>query len=176
MVGNSKLCGGIAELQLPECNYEGDKKTRSNSTFTLAISILLGFLGLVFVVCALYICWFRKTTKDNSSADSENSLFRVTYQSLLQATNGFSPSNLIGAGSFGSMYKGVLDGRIVAVKVLNLLRQGASKSFISECEALRNIKHRNLVKVLTACSAVDYQGNDFKALVYELMVNGSLEE
>ncbi|XP_057508214.1 putative receptor-like protein kinase At3g47110 isoform X2 [Actinidia eriantha] len=176
VVGNSKLCGGIAELQLPECNYEGDKKTRSNSTFTLAISIPLGFLGLGLVVCALYICWFRKTTKDNSSADWENSLFRVTYQSLLQATNGFSSSNLIGAGSFGSVYKGVLDGRIVAVKVLNLLRQGASKSFISECEALRNIRHRNLVKVLTACSSVDYQGNDFKALVYEFMVNGSLEE
>uniref|UniRef100_A0A5B7BBX5 non-specific serine/threonine protein kinase n=1 Tax=Davidia involucrata TaxID=16924 RepID=A0A5B7BBX5_DAVIN len=60
--------------------------------------------------------------------------------------------------------------------VLNLLRHGASKSFIAECEALKNIRHRNLVKVLTACSSVDYQGNDFKALVYEFMVNGSLEE
>ena len=74
------------------------------------------------------------------------------------------------------MYKGVIDGRIVAVKVLNLLRRGASKSFVSECEALRNIRHRNLVKVLTACSTIDYQGHDFKALVYEFMVNGSVEK
>ncbi|KDP44790.1 hypothetical protein JCGZ_01290 [Jatropha curcas] len=51
-----------------------------------------------------------------------------------------------------------------------------AKSFMAECEALRNIKHRNLVKIVTACSSVDYQGNDFKALVYEFMVNGSLEE
>lgn len=43
-------------------------------------------------------------------------------------------------------------------------------------EASRNIRHRNLVKVLTVCSGVDYQGNDFKALVYEFMVNGSLED
>ncbi|KAL7229119.1 hypothetical protein ACSBR2_007755 [Camellia fascicularis] len=55
--------------------------------------------------------------------------------------------------------RGILEygATIVAVKVLNLQRHGDSKSFIAECKALRNIKHRNLVKVLTACSGVDYQ-------------------
>ncbi|XP_018503848.2 probable LRR receptor-like serine/threonine-protein kinase At3g47570 [Pyrus x bretschneideri] len=84
-------------------------------------------------------------------------------------------------GNFGSVYKGVLDvdngtRQLVAVKVFNMLRQGASKSFIAECETMRNIRHRNLVKVVTSCSSVDFSGNDFKALVYELMDNGSLEE
>ena len=76
------------------------------------------------------------------------------------------------------MYRGNLDQdrHIVAVKVLNLLCHGASKSFIAECEALKNIRHRNLVKVLTTCSSVDYQGQDFKALVYEFMTNGNLDE
>ncbi|THG01504.1 hypothetical protein TEA_022295 [Camellia sinensis var. sinensis] len=46
----------------------------------------------------------------------------------------------------------------------------------SQFTALRHIKHRNLVKVLTTCSSVDYHGNDFKALVYEFMVNGGLED
>ncbi|PON62101.1 Mitogen-activated protein kinase kinase kinase [Parasponia andersonii] len=46
---------------------------------------------------------------------------------------------------------------------------------MAECEALKNIRHRNLVKIITACSSVDYQGGEFKALVYELMPNGSLE-
>ena len=80
-------------------------------------------------------------------------------------TNGFSPSNLIGVGSFGSVYKGLLDhdGTAITVKVLNLLRKGASKSFIAECETLRNIRHRNLVKVRTACSGADYQGNYFQS-------------
>lgn len=76
------------------------------------------------------------------------------------------------------MYKGVLafDGVIVAVKVFNLLREGASKSFMRECAALLNIRHRNLVKVLYAYAGVDLQGDDFKALVYEFMINGSLKE
>jgi serine/threonine protein kinase len=64
----------------------------------------------------------------------------------------------------------------VAVKVLNLERHGASRSFISECEALRNARHRNLIKVLSSCSSIDHEGNDFKALVFEFMPNGSLAE
>lgn len=83
---------------------------------------------------------------------------------------------MIGTGSFGSVYKGVLDdNNIVAVKVLNLQNHKAIKSFDAECTALRNIRHRNLVKVITVCSSIDFQGNDFRALVYEFMANGSLD-
>lgn len=63
----------------------------------------------------------------------------------------------------------------VAVKVLNLQQPGASKSFMAECDALKNVRHRNLVRVITACSSVDYQGHDFKALLYEFMHGESLE-
>ncbi|KAF5799391.1 putative protein kinase RLK-Pelle-LRR-XII-1 family [Helianthus annuus] len=45
-----------------------------------------------------------------------------------------------------------------------------------ECEAWRNIRHRNLLKIITSCSSVDFQGNDFKALVYEFIPNGSLHD
>ncbi|THG04164.1 probable LRR receptor-like serine/threonine-protein kinase At3g47570 [Camellia sinensis] len=176
VVGNSKLCGGVVELKLPKCNFQVDEKRRSNSALTLALSIPFGLVGLALLGYVLYLFRFRKRRKDIPSDSIKNSLLRVSYQTLVKATDGFSSFNLIGVGSFGSVYKGVIDGRIVAIKVLNLLRHGASKSFVSECEALRNIRHRNLVKVLTACSTVDYQGHDFKALVYEFMVNGSLEE
>ncbi|XXG71821.1 hypothetical protein AAC387_Pa07g1059 [Persea americana] len=79
--------------------------------------------------------------------------------------------------SYGSVYKGTLDciRKIVAVKVLNLQRRGASKSFIAECKALRNVRHRNLLKVLTVCSSIDSKGDDFKALVFNYMANGNLE-
>ncbi|XP_030444442.1 probable LRR receptor-like serine/threonine-protein kinase At3g47570 [Syzygium oleosum] len=101
----------------------------------------------------------------------------VSYGTLLKVTEGFSLTNLIGIGSFGSVYRGILgdNGTSISVKVLHLVRHGALKSFIVECEALKNIKHRNLLKILTVCSGSDYQGNDFKALVCEFMDNGSLE-
>ena len=94
-------------------------------------------------------------------------------------TGGFSPNNLIGSGGFGSVYKGneIIDQEemIIAIKVLNHQQKGASKSFIAECNMLRNIRHRNLVKTLTCCASIDYKGNEFKAIVFEFMVNGSLE-
>ncbi|XP_058219496.1 probable LRR receptor-like serine/threonine-protein kinase At3g47570 [Rhododendron vialii] len=176
--GNKKLCGGIPELQLHSCNSKGSR----NHGFTLAMklitSISLGLLGLLLFLCVLYFCWFKKTINVPSVKFLGNSFLQLSYQSLLKATDGFSPANLIGVGSFGSVYKGILDGgrKVVAVKVLNLQFRGASKSFLAECKALKSIRHRNLLKVLTACSSVDYQGNDFKALVYEFMINGSLEE
>ena len=104
-------------------------------------------------------------------------LQNVSYRELYQATSGFSPNNLIGSGSFGYVYKGALNGveTQVAIKVLNLQQRGAFKSFTAECNALRNIQHQNLVKILTCCSSMDYSGNQFKALVFEFMTNVILD-
>ncbi|GJS95339.1 kinase-like domain-containing protein [Tanacetum coccineum] len=46
--------------------------------------------------------------------------------------------------------------------------------FLENVKPWRNIRHRNLLKIITSCSSVDFQGNDFKALVYEYMPNGSV--
>ena len=48
---------------------------------------------------------------------------------------------------------------------------GVPKSFLAECEALRNTRHRNLVRVITACSTFDPSGHPFKALILEYMFN-----
>jgi len=104
---------------------------------------------------------------------------RVSYGELVRATNGFASENIIGAGSFGSVYKGIMistDQQEVAVKVLNLTQHGASQSFIAECETLKSVRHRNLVKLLTVCSSIDHQGHEFKALVYEFLPNGNLDQ
>ena len=104
--------------------------------------------------------------------------YHISCSVIYKTTEGFSKSNKIGVGNYGSVYKGILDqdGIAIAVKVFNLPRRGASKSFMSECKALRKIRHRNLVKVLSACSSLDFQGNDFKALVFELMSKGNLDK
>jgi Leucine-rich repeat (LRR) protein len=179
VLGNSKLCGGISQLNLSRCIPNSSKRQKSSTKQMLIIAIPCGFLGFFFMIACLLFCCLKITkNKPSSEASREFSFWRVTYKELFQATARFSSSNLISAGSFGSVYKGVLasDGAIVAVKVFNLLSKGASESFMRECAALINIRHRNLVRVLSACDGVDFQGNDFKALVYEFMVNGSLEE
>ena len=101
----------------------------------------------------------------------------ISYKMLHQETNGLSLNNLIGSGSLGVVYKGVLeqDEILVAVKVLNLQNKDASKCFMVECNVLRNVRHRNLIKILTCCFSINYNGDDFKALVFEFMTNGSLE-
>ncbi|XVE99734.1 hypothetical protein REPUB_Repub03eG0226400 [Reevesia pubescens] len=175
--GNNKLCGGIPELHLSRCSLKTSIK-RSNTSLKLKIAIAFVILGVIFVSSFLLILWFRKKKEQPTTTCSEDSLLHLSYQSILRATGGLSTQNLVGLGSFGSVYKGDFEesGVVLAVKVLNLQNHRASRSFLAECEALKNIRHRNLVKVLTAISGVDYQGNDFKALVYEFMVNGSLED
>ncbi|XP_017984166.1 PREDICTED: probable LRR receptor-like serine/threonine-protein kinase At3g47570 [Theobroma cacao] len=175
--GNNKLCGGTPEFHLHGCNLKRSRR-KSSSRLKLIIAIVFGLLGVTLVLLFLLVFWFRKRRKQPASTSPENSLLRLSYQSILKATDGFSSANLIGVGAYGSVYKGILQENeiVVAIKVLNLLNHKASRSFMAECEALRKIRHRNLVKVLTACSGVDYHGNDFKALVYEFMSNGSLED
>ncbi|XP_030968986.1 putative receptor-like protein kinase At3g47110 [Quercus lobata] len=172
--GNIGLCGGIQKLHLQAC----PKKPRKHFALKLklAISIAAAFCLTLFSLIAL--SWLKKSKKKCLSISTFGPSYqKISYKELRNATDGFSLKNLIGTGNFGSVYKGKLglDETIVAVKVLNCQKQGASKSFIAECEALRNIRHRNLVKILTACSSIDFEGNDFKALVYEFMPNGSLE-
>ncbi|CAK9135875.1 unnamed protein product [Ilex paraguariensis] len=176
VVGNNRICGGISELRLPRCTNK-KIKDKMHLVYILIISATSTLVGITLVSCLIF-CWLKKKSKAPSTRSSmREGLLQVSYERLLKATGGFSPVNMLGVGSFGSVYKGTLnqEGSIIAVKVLNLQRRGASKSFMAECEVWRNIRHRNLVKIITSCASVDFQGNDFKALVYEFMPNGNLE-
>jgi len=75
----------------------------------------------------------------------------VSYNEILKGTDGFSEANLLGKGRYGTVYKGTIEnqGVAVAVKVFNLQQSGSYKSFQAECEALRRVRHRCLVKIMT---------------------------
>ncbi|KAF3569373.1 hypothetical protein DY000_02018351 [Brassica cretica] len=162
--GNKNLCGGIREMQLKPCVASRPRKPLSiRKKIASGVGIGVALLLLIIIVAAL--CWFKKRRD------------KLSYKELYNATGGFSSDNLIGSGNFGNVFKGVLghDNKLVAVKVLNLLKHGATKSFMAECETFKGIRHRNLVKLLTVCSSIDSEGNEFRALVYEFMPKGSLD-
>ncbi|KAM0023603.1 putative protein kinase RLK-Pelle-LRR-XII-1 family [Helianthus debilis subsp. tardiflorus] len=155
VLGNSRLYGGLIQLGLPKCKEAKKHKKR----FPVYVMVILIASTLFIILCLVY-SWCKKKSKGQASQSSTNERFlKVSYNELLKATDGFSEANLIGE-----------------VKVLQLQSREAWKSFTRECEAWRNIRHRNLLKIITSCSSVDFQGNDFKALVYEFMPNGSLHD
>ncbi|TYH98372.1 hypothetical protein ES332_A12G306000v1, partial [Gossypium tomentosum] len=179
VIGNKKLCGGIKPLRLPVCPRETETKGKNfPHKVIIATSVIL--FVVLFSICLFVIKqranWSRKKEGIASPLDKKHP--KLSYAELLHATDGFSLANLIGKGRYGSVYKGTLTSdcqKPIAVKVLDLQQRGVDWTFKSECQVLKNLKHRNLVKVITSCSSIDFQGNDFKALVFEFMPNGSLE-
>jgi hypothetical protein len=177
---NGKLCGGIPVLHLPPCPVQFPKNKHKLLVVPIVTS-LVGTLIVLALLCKL-LTWHKTNKTEIPSTTTMQCHPLISYSQLVKATDGFSATNLLGSGSFGSVYKGELHNgqagestNLVAVKVLKLQTPGAVKSFVAECEALRNLRHRNLVKIVTTCLSIDYNGNDFKAIVYEFMPNGSLE-
>ncbi|XP_043696280.1 probable LRR receptor-like serine/threonine-protein kinase At3g47570 [Telopea speciosissima] len=177
--GNDKLCGGIVELHLPACTNHGSTEGEKSNAFRIVLAIIGAVLGFLLISSYLTLYWIRRSkSRPPSPSLIGDQFLKLSYKELFQATGGFSSTNFLGSGSFGSVYKGIINQgeTIVAVKVLNLQNPRAYKSFTAECEALRNIWHPNLVKILTACSSLDSKDKGFKALVYEFMPNGSLDD
>ncbi|KAG8057671.1 hypothetical protein GUJ93_ZPchr0002g26001 [Zizania palustris] len=94
----------------------------------------------------------------------------VEYDKVLVATDNFSEASMIGKGGFGKVYKGVLDGRDVAVKRLSKCSGQGVVEFRNEVVLIAKLQHRNLVR-LVGCSIE----GDEKLLIYEYMPNGSLD-
>ncbi|XP_009338161.2 probable LRR receptor-like serine/threonine-protein kinase At3g47570 isoform X1 [Pyrus x bretschneideri] len=179
VLGNHRLCGGIPELHQPTCPKNKHHSSRGLLSPKVVIPISCALAFIIALSCFFGARSMLKRSRDGlvTSHSYKDWKLGVSFSQLVESTNGFSVDNLIGSGSFASIYKGVIpsDGTVVAVKVLNLQQQGASKSFNDECKALRSVRHRNLVKIITACSSIDNHGRDFKSLVFKFMSNGSLD-
>ena len=93
---------------------------------------------------------------------------RYSYSDIKKMTNSFKDK--LGQGGYGCVYKGKLgDGRLVAVKLLNTSK-GNGEEVINEVASISRTSHVNIVSLLGFCFE---RGK--KALIYEFMRNGSLE-
>ncbi|KAK8575259.1 hypothetical protein V6N12_062935 [Hibiscus sabdariffa] len=116
----------------------------------------------------------RSTAKATGGID-EQLLRRVnhfSYNQLRSATDVFHPSNKIGRGGFGTVYKGILkDGTEIAVKTLAAESKQGAREFLTEINTISNVKHPNLVELIGCC----IQGAN-RMLVYEYVQNKSLDK
>jgi hypothetical protein len=173
--GNTGLCETAAAIfGLPICPTKSTTKRKMNARLLLIITppVTIAFLSFLCVVVTI-----MKGTKAQPSENFKETMKRVSYGNIIKATNWFSLVNRISSSHTASVYIGRFEFEtdIVAIKVFHLNEQGSKKSFFTECEVLKHTRHRNLVQAITLCSTVDFDDNEFKAIVYEFMANGSLD-
>ncbi|CAI9784374.1 unnamed protein product [Fraxinus pennsylvanica] len=167
-IGNREFCGA-SQFKVKACK---DNRTRLSSK-TIVLKYILPSIVVVLSLAISVVYLLRCRSRNKllpAQSTPPTTVKRISYYEVINATNKFCEENLIDKGSIGSVYKGIFsNGMIAAIKVFNLDLEGANKSFDTECQILCNIRHRNLVKVISSCSNLD-----LKALVLEYMPNGNL--
>ncbi|GKV50308.1 hypothetical protein SLEP1_g57020 [Rubroshorea leprosula] len=139
----------------------------------VAVAVPVGVV--TFSLILIFVVFYLRRRKDD---DGEELLGigprpnTFSYAELRAATDDFSPSNKLGEGGFGPVYKGKLsDGRVVAVKQLSVASHQGKNQFVTEIATISAVQHRNLVKLYGCC----IEGNR-RLLVYEYLENKSLDQ
>ncbi|KAM3239258.1 hypothetical protein P3L10_014292 [Capsicum annuum] len=133
---NNEALSGCSRFSVPPCPTSS--KHRSNRK-KLQVLFLLLAIAVLFVPLTFVLLWLRyrvgKSAPQQADLLSTVERERISYYELLRETNTLGESNLIGSGSFCSVYKGVLRrGTAIAVKVFNQQLDAAFKSFDMESE------------------------------------------
>ncbi|TKY61665.1 receptor protein kinase [Spatholobus suberectus] len=95
----------------------------------------------------------------------------IPVDELKEITDSFGESSLIGEGSYGRVYYGVLKSRqAAAIKKLDASKQ-PDEEFLAQVSMVSRLKHDNFVQLLGYC----IDGNS-RVLAYEFASNGSLHD
>ncbi|XP_027099988.1 pto-interacting protein 1-like [Coffea arabica] len=95
----------------------------------------------------------------------------IAVDELKEVTDNFGTNSLIGEGSYGRVYYGILkSGQAAAIKKLDASKQ-LDDDFLSQVSMVSRLKHENFVELLGYC--VD---GSQRVLAYEFASNGSLHD
>ncbi|KAF7086433.1 hypothetical protein CFC21_089720 [Triticum aestivum] len=142
----------------------------------LAIILPIATAALIIsigTIVTLMVRRKRRYTEVREDWESEFGPHRFSYKDLFKATQGFKSKNLVGAGGFGEVYRGVLklSKKEIAVKRMSHESRQGMKEFITEVVSIGRLRHRNLVQLLGYC-----RRKGELMLVYDYMSNGSLDK
>lgn len=112
------------------------------------------------------------TTEDIGEAPKLKSARIFTLEELKLSTNDFREINAIGAGGYGTVYRGkLMDGQLIAIKRSKQGSMQGGLEFKTEIELLSRVHHKNLVGLVGFC----FEKGE-RMLVYEFISNGTLSE
>ncbi|CAK9877571.1 unnamed protein product [Sphagnum jensenii] len=161
-------------------NYTPPKR---NKHLILIISISVGSAFLSLIAVAFFWLYlkarkdkkllqedFRQIEQEFAKKDVQPRMY--AYKDLQKATSNFHDNMKLGQGAFGAVYKGVLDGSEIAVKLLLPEVQQGMEEFSNEIVLVTSMRHRNLVKLKGCC----FGDREQRILVYEFVENNNLAE
>ncbi|XP_017979707.1 PREDICTED: uncharacterized protein LOC18593792 [Theobroma cacao] len=169
---NEENRGQDIYIRLPASELE--RFSHSNTRKRLSVIIVVSVIAGILIVCLILWCITLKKRKNKRGMECKMEDIEVPFydlETLSAATDGFSPEKLVGAGGFGSVYKGILcTGQDIAVKRLSKNSKQGLEEFKNEVFLIAKLQHRNLVRLLGYC----IEGEE-RILVYEFMANSSLD-
>lgn len=146
----------------------------------IGLAVTAGGIFFLLILVILFFYWRQKSTGKTVYADDMEGVFRngagpkrFDYDVLAAATGNFSGDRKLGEGGFGSVYRGFIDKLNLDVAIKRVSRSSTQgwKEYASEVKIISVLRHRNLVKLIGW-----YHNHDELLLVYELMLNGSLDK
>ncbi|XP_044488049.1 leucine-rich repeat receptor-like serine/threonine-protein kinase BAM3 [Mangifera indica] len=167
--GNPQLCGILFNNP---CNFTTITRAPGKAPGDFKLIFALGLLicSLIFAAAAIIKA---KSFKKNASDSWKMTAFQKVEFSVSDILECVKDGNVIGRGGAGIVYHGKMpNGVEIAVKkLLGFGTHSHDHGFRAEIQTLGNIRHRNIVRLLSFCS-----NKDTNLLVYEYMRNGSLGE
>ncbi|XP_056163731.1 proline-rich receptor-like protein kinase PERK3 [Syzygium oleosum] len=136
-----------------------------------SIGVVLVLVLLVMMFLFMYLKKKRRALSSTSPSSLPHFGMRVfALHEVQEFTGGFSEANLLGAGGFGHVYRGVLPTREeVAVKRLKVGSRQGEHEFRTEVEVIGRVHHKHVVSLVGYCTTWSEC-----MVVYKLAPNNSL--
>ncbi|XP_022144085.1 probable LRR receptor-like serine/threonine-protein kinase At1g07560 isoform X2 [Momordica charantia] len=166
---------GVLDLSVtgnPELCLSPPCKHKKNSVVPVIVAVVAAVVLVIsLVLLTIHIRKKRKNAmKSNEKISLKQKNREYSYSEVVSITDNFR--HAIGEGGFGKVYLGALEDKtLVAVKLLSSTSKQGYKEFQAEAQLLMIVHHRNLVSLVGYCD----EGNT-KALIYEYMVKGNLQQ